>query len=46
MQPDADVHVAVALLCVFVALAIAFVLPFVPDAEERRRRKIRKFWKE
>lgn len=39
-------HVGIAILCVFVALAIVLVLPFVSDAEERRQRKSRKFWKE
>lgn len=34
-------HVGIALLCVFVALAIVFVLPFVPDRPKRR-----KPWKE
>lgn len=36
-----NAHVGIALLCVFVALAIAFVLPFVPDRPKRR-----KPWKE
>ncbi|HEV2099315.1 MAG TPA: hypothetical protein VGR45_10360 [Stellaceae bacterium] len=39
MTPDADVHVAVALLCVFVAFFIVFLVAMIPIEDDPVRRR-------